>query len=274
MDYRIEQVKTDHDSLLEVRDLLKLVFEKRADKFSYSYLKWLYSDNPAGRVVGFNAYYKDLLVAHYATMPIYMIIAGRKTLGLLSLNTATHPDHRGRGLFIKLAEQTYDFASLNGYRYVIGVANANSIHGFIQYLGFKLVGPLSFKIGLGDNLYCGVSHLYSRYWDKDLLAWRLNNPSMSYYKNGEMVVSPIIGGFKKMVFHDSNNLLSLRKLYGRPFNLYIGFGADLSKGIYCDVPKIIKRSPFNLIFRDMTDGELPEMSKSNTLFELIDFDVA
>jgi len=216
----------------------------------------------------------DVLAAHYVTMPIFMMINGKKTKGLLSLNTATHPDHRGKRLFTILAERTYSYAAENGYKFVIGVANANSTHGFLKHLNFKLIGPLDFKVGVGKNIYPSNDYTFTRYWDKDLMEWRLKNPSMDYYKNGKMLVSPIKIGFKKLVFHDRDGLVNLNKLNFRPFNLYIGFGADLKKGIYCDVPKFIERSPFNLIFRDLTNGDLPEVTKENILFELIDFDVA
>lgn len=273
-DYRIEQVKVDESSLKESQHLLQLVFDKHADKFSYEYLKWQYADNPVGPIVGFNAYMGVVLAAHYVTMPIYMNINGQKTLGVLSLNTATHPDHRGKRLFSILAERTYKYAAENGYKFVIGVANANSTHGFIKHLGFKLIGPLTFKVGVGQNLYPKTDYTFTRYWDKDIMEWRLKNPSMKYYKNGDMIVSPIKPGFKKLVYHDRDGLVALNKLHGRPFNLYIGYGADLGKGVYCGVPKFIERSPFNLIFRDLTGGTLPEMTEENILFELIDFDVA
>lgn len=274
MDYRIEQVRTSADALHEIRNLMELVFVEHADKFSYEYLKWQYADNPVGPIVGFNAYKDVVLAAHYVTMPIYMIIDGKKTLGLLSLNTATHPEHRGKRLFTILAEQTYQYAAENGYKFVIGVANANSTHGFIKHLNFKLIGPLTFKVGVGTNIYPKKEYTYTRYWDKEIMEWRLKNPSMKYYKNGKLIVSPIKPGFKKLVFHDSEGLVSLNKLHGRPFNLYIGFGADVKKGLYCGIPKFIEHSPFNLIFRDLTGGTLPEITKNNILFELIDFDVA
>lgn len=274
MDYRIELVRTDEEALKEIQHLLHLVFPNRVDKFSVEYLKWQYADNPVGPIVGFNAYMGDVLAAHYVTMPIYMNIEGKKTLGVLSLNTATHPDHRGKRLFTILAERTYQYAADNGYKFVIGVANANSTHGFIKHLGFKLIGPLTFKVGVGSNLYPQKDYTFTRYWDKDIMDWRLKNPSMKYFKNGDMIVSPIKPGFKKLVFHDSEGLVSLPNLHGRPFNLYIGYGADLSKGIYCGIPKFIEHSPFNLIFRDLTNGSLPEVTKDNILFELIDFDVA
>lgn len=274
MDYRIEQVRVDDTSLRAILQLMQLTFVGHSEKFSLEYLKWQYADNPVGPIVGFNAYMGDVLAAHYVTMPIYMNIEGNKTLGLLSLNTATHPEHQGKRLFTTLASKTYEYAAENGYKFVIGVANANSTHGFIKHLGFKLIGPLTFKIGVGQNLYQRKDYTFTRYWDKEIMDWRLTNPSMQYYKNGDMVVSPIKPGFKKLVYHDAKGQVSLPKLHGRPFNLYIGFGADLSKGIYCGIPKFIEHSPFNLIFRDLTGGTLPEVTKDNILFELLDFDVA
>ena len=273
-DYRIEQVKVDKAALNETLQLMQLAFVGHAEKFSFDYMKWQYAENPVGTIVGFNAYMGGVLAAHYVTMPIYMNIDGKKTLGVLSLNTATHPDHRGKRLFTILAERTYQYAAENGYKFVIGVANANSTHGFIKHLGFKLIGPLTFKVGVGTNLYPQKEYTFTRYWDKEIMDWRLKNPSMKYFKNGDMIVSPIKSGFKKLVYHDSEGLVSLNKLHGRPFNLYIGYGADLSKGIYCGIPKFIEHSPFNLIFRDLTNGSLPEVTKDNILFELIDFDVA
>lgn len=274
MDYRIEQVKTNEQSLLEIQQLLQLVFEKNASKFSLDYLKWQLIENPAGQVVGFNAYKDGMLAAHYETVPVYMIINGEKTLGLLSKDTATHPDHRGKRLFTVLAERTYQYAAENGYRFVIGVANAQSTHGFINNLNFKLIGPLDFKIGLGMDIYPQRDFTFMRYWNQELADWRLRNPSMKYYKNGNVIVSPIKVGFKKMVGHNAAKLASLPRLRMRPLNLYIGYGADLGKGLYLNLPKFIERSPFNLIFRDLTDGSLPEMTPNNILFELMDFDVA
>ena len=274
MDYRIEQVKVDDASLHEILQLMLFAFEGHSEKFCVEYLKWQYVENPVGTIIGFNAYMGDVLAAHYVTMPIYMNINGQKTLGVLSLNTATHPNHQGKRLFTTLADRTYQYAAENGYKFVIGVANANSTHGFLKHLGFKLIGPLTFKVGMGINLYQRTDYTFTRYWDKKIMDWRLKNPSMKYYKNDDVIVSPIKPGFKKLVCHDKDGLVSLKKLHGRPFNLYIGFGADLSKGCYCGIPRFIDHSPFNLIFRDLTGGSLPEVTKDNILFELIDFDVA
>ena len=272
--YRIEKVKVDDKSIREVQALLQTVFVGRAEKFSFDYLRWQYAENPIGPIMGFNAYLGDVLASHYVTMPIYMRINGVKTLGALSLNTATHLEHRGKRLFSVLAERTFQYATENGYKFVVGVANANSTHTFVKHLKFNLVGPLTFKIGVGSGIYPEREYVFTRYWDKEIMEWRLNNPSMKYFKNGTIIVSPIKPGFKKLVYYDREGLVSLKKLHGRPFNLYVGFGADLSQGVYLGVPKFIEHSPFNLIFRDLTEGLLPEVNKDNILFELMDFDVA
>ena len=106
------------------------------------------------------------------------------------------------------------------------------------------------------------------------MDWRLRNPSMKYYKNGNLIVSPIKVGFKKLVCHNGSDLVTLPQLHLRPLNLYIGYGANPNKGVYVNLPKFIEHSPFNLIFRDLSCGTLPEITKDNILFELIDFDVA
>ena len=272
MDYLFKQVAIDEISLTEVTSLINLCFPKSVDIETKEYVKWEYEENPEGHVVGFNAYLGSTLAAHYATIPIKMIIDGQKRKGLLSLNTATHPEHRGKGLFVKLAQQTYNYAKENGYDYVIGVANANSTHGFVKYLGFDLICPLTFRVGFGLNINNNKVFTYKRYWDSVLLEWRMKCPSYKYYKGGHSIVSPIMFGAKKIVKLDTES--QLKRLWFRPLNLYVGLGADLNKGFYFSLPKFIKHSPFNLIFKDLTGGNLPKITPKNIWFELIDFDVA
>ena len=68
-------------------------------RFTGAALAWRYGANPLGQVVGTDAFVGDDLAAHYATCPAPISVGGRGVKALLSLNTATHPDHQGRGLF-------------------------------------------------------------------------------------------------------------------------------------------------------------------------------
>src|SRR5579859_5968770 len=72
------------------------------------YLEWLYARNPAGPVVGMDAMAGDVLAAHYVCIPAQIWLENVQVKALLSLNTATHPDFQGKGLFTTLAQKTYE----------------------------------------------------------------------------------------------------------------------------------------------------------------------
>lgn len=279
MEYNIEHMPATEEAISEVMTLLHLTFPDKSEKFSFEYLKWQYLDNPRGTVVAYNAYTQDgQIAAHYATIPISLVVDKQEVKGLLSLNTATHPQHRGKRLFTILAQHTYDYGKAMGCKFVIGVANANSTHGFLKHLGFYLIAPLDVKVGIGSPykhvLPIGKNHIY---YDDSSLRWRLQCPYFSYSMKGET----IYGDINKPLFHTAiarihdNSVIKQLNLTSPTivFTLFIGLGYKL-KSTFFKLPKFIKRSPFNLIFKDMSDGSLPKMTPENIVFQLIDFDVA
>lgn len=281
MEYKIElgDYSTD-ENFTQLRALFDAAYGiDKAVKLSPEFLKWQYLDNPLGEVLSFNAWAEDgEMAGHYATIPVKMMLGGKIEKGLLSLNTATHPKHQGKGLFTKLASATYAYAKENGYKFVIGVANANSTHGFLKKLGFYMVAPLEVKVGLG-SAFANVDRTEKNYcyYDQETLKWRLACPSFSYSLKG----NAILGNRNEPCFKTyvasipagvDVNKLGLKEK-GSLFGLYIGLGIKTG-GCYVNLPKFIKRSPFNLIFKDLTDGELPVITKDNIFFQLLDYDVA
>ncbi len=279
MEYEIKQMSLSDKSLEEVKDLLHITFPNRKEKFSIDYLRWQYVDNPRGQVIAYNAYDKEgKLAAHYAVIPIEMVIDGKVIEGVLSLNTATHPDHRGKRLFTILAEYTYKRSQELGRKFVIGVANANSTHGFLKNLGFYLIAPLEVKVGLGSpfkkSSYCEKNYIY---YDETTLRWRLRCPHFSYSFKG----NAIYGKINMPLFHtavalipDGMNVAKLGlKTTSACLNLYVGLGDRISN-LFFKLPRFIKRSPFNLIFKDISNGELPQITSENIIFRLLDYDVA
>src|SRR5215471_2141137 len=136
----IRPAGTDPAQIAAYAGLLESVFA--TGKFSEAAVAWRYRDNPAGTVVGADAWDGERLAAHYVTCPLEATVEGRVVKGLLSLNTATHPDYQGRGLFTALAEAAYAQGAAAGYEFVVGVANANSTPGFLRRLGFQDCGRL------------------------------------------------------------------------------------------------------------------------------------
>ncbi|MDW7761288.1 MAG: GNAT family N-acetyltransferase [Acidobacteriota bacterium] len=281
-DYSFRLLDLSDAGIDDMTNLLKLVFQDNVK--SPEFIRWQYNLNPAGPAVGYNAYRGDVLAAHYVTQPMTALFQGKKVKGLLSLNTATHPDHRGKKLFTILAEMTYDHARTQGYEFVIGVANADSTHGFLRKLGFTLVKPLDVKIGMGTFAVPEEDpYEYRRDWDRDLLEWRLANPKVPYETKrwgdhfavlaptGKMGVKAVIGYFPMSLYPEKP--LPRPKRSANPVKIWLGSDPRLTwkKNLYFNFPKKLKPSPLNLIFKDLTDGNRT-VDAETLRFMAIDFD--
>ena len=278
MEYEIKQLLFDDGdlSLQKVVDLQNIVYEG-SHVFDKGLFRQWYLNNPMGRVISFNAFYGEVLVAHYACIPYKMEIEGRVALGLLDMATVTHPNHRGKGLFKKLAKITYDFAKEQGFEFVLGVANANSFPGYMKYFPFTFVGKLDVRVGYGNNIQCDGEKTFKVYWDKESFNWRLKCFDNHYYQKKDSLfgrynamTQTYMGSFSKdfLATTDAPNKSGCVKPV-----IYVGMGAKV-KSMYMPIPKFIKHSPFNLIFLDLTEGKLPQINKDNIFFQLFDFDVA
>lgn len=148
-------------------------------KLTPDYIDWLYCKNPSGSVVGTDAFFDGKLVAHYATIPRNYRRGERRFRAVLSVNTATHPEHQKRGLFKALATETYAAATRAGFDFVVGVANAQSTHGFLKNLNFRLLGNVRLAV-LAKPAPPSPDSL-SVQLDAEWLKWRLSNPTASYF---------------------------------------------------------------------------------------------
>jgi GNAT superfamily N-acetyltransferase len=284
LEYQFERLDfSQTEDMQKLLDLQNAVYAGKHIFTSSSFQHW-YLDNPNGRVVSFNALYGNIIASHYALVPVKMEIEGRVVLGLLSMATVTHPDHRGRGLFKKLAKMSYDYAAQNGFEFVVGVANANSYPGFIKYFDFQDIAMLEVLFGCRKGIKESSDKNFRVYWDKESIRWRLGD--RKYYKDDSSAYgtypiwkfkkSPFVYTYMGSVSPELLDALNNPKACSvcRPFKLYVGLGSNARELGYKEVPKFIKHSPFHLIFMDLTGGKLPKMTKDNVFFQLMDFDVA
>ena len=277
----------------QISAFLSLVFPN-ASHFSEAFIRWLYLENPAGKAIGCNAYDGGLLIGHYVTVPIAAKVFGKKTTGVLSLNTATHPNYGGKGIFTNLAHQVYEEAKHQGHEFVIGVANQNSSHGFVKKLGFQLVTPLDVRVGFGNierpkAIEAVEQELdFERYWSKEHWNWRVQNPSGRYLyektktdravwlaKTTVPTLRAVLserddeGGLHCGGLH-CGRLSSLALMRPR-----VWLGTDplinWKSGLWINLPMKLRPSPLNLIFRDLS-GKDRTLQKSRVRFWTADFD--
>lgn len=279
--YELRRVGVEPADLAPVRDLLGTVFP-HARHFTDAVLSWQYKGNPDGVAVGMNAWAGDSLAAHYVTIPLLARMDGQVERGLLSLNTATHPDHQGRKLFTRLAEATYARAAAEGHGFVVGVANANSTPGFTRKLGFQLVRPLLALVGVGPIRFAKhrLAAAFQPLRSEAKVAWRLAHPAKRYHLaasgGGTLVVTHerigpatyLLGAFPEELAAVGSPRASA------PWSkAFIGLEPALDRrAAYVNVPMRLRPSPLNLIFKDLS-GRGRSLDPASVSFQAFDFDV-
>src|SRR6185295_4439504 len=79
----------------------------------------------------------DSPAAFYGVFPVLVLISGKEVLAAQSGDTMTHRDHQKKGLFIKLAQRTFETCREKGIELVFGLPNSNSYHGFTKKLNWQ-----------------------------------------------------------------------------------------------------------------------------------------
>jgi GNAT superfamily N-acetyltransferase len=266
----------DNDTeLQQLVDLQNEVYQKRGLHFTKDIFRYWYLENPEGKVISYNAFDQGRLVAHQSFVPERMLVEGQITKCVRSMAVVTHSDYRGKGLLSQLTNAALEDVKNEGYAFAYAVTNGNSVSSFVNHCGFSFVTRLRVKMGFGKGLTEDGGKTYRRFWSKDSLNWRLRNGK--YVRSDEVIIGKFKLGVNTIMGMMDPSLVDATEYKDRKIpcgiNLYVGLGAKLPWS-YWDVPKFIKHSPFNLVFRDLTGGTLPAMTKDNVFYQLIDFDVA
>lgn len=143
MDYYIDE--SSEFKVAEIATLFATYYDESYNIINPDYLAWQYLDNPSGNAIVSQARStKDnSLVGVYILNPVELNQYGKSTL---SLNTFTHADYRGKGMFTVLAKDCYDRAAKSGVKSIIGFPNPMSYGGFIKKLKFLDVGNVQYLI--------------------------------------------------------------------------------------------------------------------------------
>ncbi|MDX9930686.1 MAG: GNAT family N-acetyltransferase [Bacteroidales bacterium] len=282
MDYEFVRHTDTPENILRYSTFLSAPFVTSSNyvdraRASTQYLRWQYFCNPVGSVIGYSALYKGEIVAHFSNIPVRYCINGTICKSLLALNLVTHPEHRGRGLFIEMAERSFGDAFSEGFEYIGGVANQNSTHGLVNRLGFDLVAPLEIRAGYGDvPIDRKADYHFRTLWDEESLHWRLANPSARYFlSKGEYVVAATgkYGVMAQVRHLDGGEAFftGLPSISNR-LRVWMGLARRTKKlTTHIRLPRHLRPVPLNFILKSLR-GERVIPDPRDVLFELIDFD--
>ena len=117
-EFRIERISKDN-----LNDLVRLHNNVHSDNKDFNYFFNLFSSEEFGSAfVGFIAYDSaNQAAANYSVFPIKLIHNNEIILAAQSGSTMTHYNHRKKGLFILLANKTYELCKELGIKIMYGI---------------------------------------------------------------------------------------------------------------------------------------------------------
>ena len=82
-------------------------------------------------------------IAYYGVIPCFIRYGDQLYLAAQSADTMTHPKYQFKGLFVQLANLTFDLCMEEGISLVFGFPNQNSLHGFLVRLKWQMTETLA-----------------------------------------------------------------------------------------------------------------------------------
>jgi N-acetylglutamate synthase-like GNAT family acetyltransferase len=130
----------EHD-LPAIVELLKISLGESLMPKSAQYWQWKHIDNPFGRSPVLLAFDNDLLIGIRAFMPWQWRSGDTVYNSVRAVDTATHPDYQGKGIFKKLTLQLLEHCKGKPYEFVFNTPNEKSKPGYLK-MGWKEAGKV------------------------------------------------------------------------------------------------------------------------------------
>lgn len=130
-----------------VLGLLERVMGWRPGGAHAAYFRWKHLDNPFGRSPGWVAVDGDEIVGLRVFLRWEFTDGTRTFRAVRAVDTATHPDYRGRGVFRELTTHALGKLETEGFDFVFNTPNEQSKPGYLS-MGWQELGrlPVAIKV--------------------------------------------------------------------------------------------------------------------------------
>lgn len=125
----------------EVLDLLSASLGWIPDAQYAAFFDWKHRQSPFGESPAWVATVDGEVVGFRTFMRWEFVHDGAIVRAVRAVDTATHPDHRGRGIFAALTEHAVDALRRDGVAFVFNTPNDQSRPGYLK-MGWQVVGRL------------------------------------------------------------------------------------------------------------------------------------
>ncbi len=142
---------TDHD-IPAIVELLKLSLGETLMPKSEAFWRWKHIDNPFGRSPVLLAFENEVLIGVRAFMRWEWQSGDKILKAVRAVDTATHPNHQGKGIFKRLTLELIEQFKSEGVDFIFNTPNKNSQPGYLK-MGWQSIGrmPIQVKLHLIKN---------------------------------------------------------------------------------------------------------------------------
>jgi GNAT superfamily N-acetyltransferase len=137
---------TDED-IPAIVDLLKMSLGESLMPKSERYWRWKHIENPFGRSPVLLCFEGSLLIGVRAFMRWEWRYNGRIYHAVRAVDTATHPNHQGKGIFKNLTLALVNYCKEHGIQFVFNTPNEQSKPGYLK-MGWEEAGRLPIWINI------------------------------------------------------------------------------------------------------------------------------
>lgn len=208
--------ESEQGDISEIIEVLKASLGESSSKKTVEVWKYKHMENPFGKSLILVAVENNCIIGVRAFMRWKWQLGDKIFSAFRAVDTATHPEHRGKGVFKKLTMSAIEIAKEQGCDFVFNTPNSQSLPGYLK-MGWGEVDKLKIQIisanplnwlnvvqtwNYNSNINCYDTQLVgliSRYInsmaeDKKLftlksaeyLFWRYeNNPLQNYEVKGD-----------------------------------------------------------------------------------------
>ena len=115
-----------------------------------AFFRWKHLENPAGPSPMWLAFDREMLVGVRVLLNWRFIdhSSGSVVTAVRAVDTATHPDHQGRGIFRLLTTSAVDDLTSDGVGFVFNTPNSSSRPGYLRF-GWRDEGRVPIAIDVG-----------------------------------------------------------------------------------------------------------------------------
>lgn len=137
---------TDTDEAATLQVLTDSLGTGPGGRRSPEFFRWKHQDNPFGRSFILVAESEDRIVGVRALMRWQFVTNGALVRAVRAVDTATHPDWQGRGLFTRLTSEAVDRLRTDT-DFIFNTPNQKSLPGYLK-MGWRTVGkiPVAVKV--------------------------------------------------------------------------------------------------------------------------------